>query len=185
MGYAIAEVCAREGADVILISGPVSVSLLHPNVRIVPVNTAEQMFNACMEHFFSCDAAILSAAVADFTPEITYSEKIKRGKEAMHIHLMPTKDIAAELGSIKRKGQLIAGFALETTNELANAKDKMHRKNFDFIVLNSLRDPGAGFGIDTNKITIVDRYNNIYNFELKSKQNVAVDIVNKLTEMLI
>lgn len=185
MGYALAEECANEGADVILVSGPVSLILSHPNIQIINVNTAEQMFNACMKNFLSCHAAILSAAVADFTPEITYTDKIKRGKDDIEFRMKPTKDIAAELGKLKKKDQILAGFALESQDELANAIGKLKRKNFDFIMLNSVREAGAGFGVDTNKITIVDKYNIIDKFELKSKKKVAVDIIKKLTDMLV
>ncbi len=184
MGYAIAEECAENGAEVILITGPVTVIISHPGVLLVPVSTAEQMYTACMHHFSSCDAAILSAAVADFSPEITYTDKIKRGKEEMFIKLKPTVDIASELGKRKKDSQLIAGFALETSNEQMNARNKLIKKNLDFIVLNSLRDEGAGFGTDTNKISIIDKNNNIHNFELKSKTEVAKDIVEKLISLM-
>ena len=180
MGYAIAESCAQHGAEVILVSGPVNVTCFHPSVTIVPVTTAEEMYETCIHYFSSVDGAILSAAVADFSPFETYTEKIKRGSGEMIIRLKPTKDIAAELGKIKKEKQVVAGFALETTNELENAKAKLRRKNFNFIVLNSLQDAGAGFSGDTNKITIIDSNNNIDKFELKSKREVASDIVEKL-----
>ena len=184
MGYSIAEVCANMGAEVILVSGPVSISLNHKNIRIIPVNTAEEMFAASMEHFKSTDIAILSAAVADFSPEFTLKSKIKREKEDMVLNLKPTRDIAKELGKIKKDSQLLIGFALETNNEIDNAKSKLKRKNLDLIVLNSLKDEGAGFGTDTNKITIIDKNNNIDNFELKSKKEVAIDIVNKIITLV-
>lgn len=180
MGYAIAETCADMGAEVVLISGPVNISLQHKNILIVPVHTAEEMFNAAMEHFPSCNISILSAAVADFSPEKTLSSKIKRTREAMKLNLKPTKDIAAELGKLKMKNQILCGFALETNNAMENAVKKLKKKNLDMIVLNSLQDAGAGFGTDTNKITIIDKNNNIDKFELKSKKEVAVDIVNKI-----
>jgi phosphopantothenoylcysteine decarboxylase/phosphopantothenate--cysteine ligase len=184
MGYAIAEVCADAGAEVILISGPVSLEIKNINIQLIRVHTAEQMYSECVSCFHTCDAAILSAAVADFSPVQTLSKKVKREKADWNITFKPTKDIAAELGSMKKENQVLAGFALETDNEINNAIDKLKRKNFDFIVLNSLNDEGAGFGTDTNKICIIDKNNNIDNFELKSKQEVAVDIVNKLTALI-
>lgn len=180
MGYAIAEVCAKLGAEVILISGPVNIRLAHPSIKIINVNTAEEMFKACMIHFPSADAAVLSAAVADFSPVDRYTNKLKQKEGELMIRLTPTKDIAAELGKIKKEKQILAGFALETDNEIINAREKMYKKHFNFIVLNSLQDEGAGFRKDTNKITIIDNNNNIAKFELKSKREVAADIVEKL-----
>ena len=180
MGYAIAEQCANMGAEVVLVSGPVSISLNHKNIHIFPVNSAEEMFVTSVEHFKSSDIAILSAAVADFSPEITLKSKVKREKGDMVLNLRPTKDIAKELGMLKKDNQLLIGFALETNNEIENAKSKLKRKNLDLIVLNSLNDEGAGFGTNTNKITIIDKNNNIDNFELKSKKDVARDIVNRI-----
>jgi len=184
MGFAIAEACANEGADVILITGPVSLETKNPCIKLIRVQTAAQMYSECINYFSSCEAAILSAAVADFSPAETLSNKVKREKSDWSINFKPTKDIAAELGAMKRKNQVLVGFALETDNELEHAKEKLKRKNFDFIVLNSLNDAGAGFGTDTNKISIIDKDNNIDNFELKSKQEVAVDIVNKLKALI-
>jgi len=184
MGYAIAETCADMDAEVILISGPVNISLQHKNIIIIPVHTAEEMFITAVEHFSSCNISILSAAVADFSPEKTLSSKIKREKEDMQLNLKPTKDIAAELGLLKKKNQILCGFALETDNEIENAKKKLKKKNLDMIVLNSLQDEGAGFGTDTNKITIIDKNNNIDKFELKSKKEVALDIVNKIITLV-
>lgn len=184
MGYAIAEACANMGAEVILISGPVNITLQHKNILVLPVHTAQEMYQTAMDHFNSCDIAILSAAVADFSPEITLSSKIKREKEDMHLNLKPTKDIAMELGKIKKLDQILCGFALETDNEIENARGKLKRKNLDLIVLNSLNDKGAGFGTDTNKITIIDKNNNIDKFELKSKSEVAEDIVNKILTLV-
>jgi len=185
MGYAIAEVCANLGAEVILVSGPVHINISHPNVEIIRVDSAGQMYETCIRHFSGVDAAVLSAAVADFSPSEPYNNKIKRTSDEMLIKLKPNKDIAAELGKIKREDQVLAGFALETSDEIENAVGKMKRKNLDFIVLNSLNDPGAGFGVDTNKVTIIDKNNNIDNFELKSKTNVASDIVEKLIAFFI
>jgi phosphopantothenoylcysteine decarboxylase/phosphopantothenate--cysteine ligase len=180
MGYAVARELADRGARVKLVTGPVSLKLNHPMVEIIPVESASEMFDAATAVFGDCDGAVLSAAVADFTPEETAGLKTKRGKEAWDLRLVPTRDIAAELGSRKKPGQIIAGFALETHDELENARQKLLKKNLDFIVLNSLNDEGAGFGVDTNKISIIDQYNNIQNFGLKSKALVAADIVDKL-----
>lgn len=184
MGFAIAETCAHLGAKVILVSGPVSISPKHPDITLINVRTAKQMHDACMTHFPGCDAAILAAAVADFSPDHTYNKKVKRGKEDWIINLKPTVDIAAALGRIKTTKQVLAGFALETDNEIENARNKLKKKNFDFIILNSLNDPDSGFETDTNKITIIDKNNNIDNFELKSKTDVSHDIVEKLIRMM-
>jgi len=184
MGFAIAEKCAQLGAEVILVSGPVNLKPVHPNIKIIRVQTAKQMFEACIENFPDCDSAILSAAVADFSPEVTYNNKVKREKKDWKINLQPNPDIAAQLGTMKTGKQVLAGFALETENELENAKSKLRKKNFDFIVINSLKDEGAGFETDTNKISILDKNNIIDKFELKSKTEVSSDIVDKLIAML-
>ncbi|WP_321344266.1 bifunctional phosphopantothenoylcysteine decarboxylase/phosphopantothenate--cysteine ligase CoaBC [uncultured Draconibacterium sp.] len=183
MGYAIAEELAEQGADVTLVSGPVSVTTKKLGVTVVPVESAEEMYKASVEHFKSADGAIMCAAVADFTPAKKEDEKTKRGKENWQIELQPTKDIAAELGKLKNEKQLLVGFALETNNELANAEGKLLKKNLDFIVLNSLKDRGAGFGVDTNKITIIEKGNKQTDFELKDKAEVAKDIVAKIIEL--
>jgi phosphopantothenoylcysteine decarboxylase / phosphopantothenate---cysteine ligase len=180
MGFAIARELAENGAKVILVTGPVNVCLNHPSVKIISVESAEEMYNAALGHFPNCDGAVLCAAVADFTPSEVASQKVKRGSEIWHLELKPTRDIAAELGRQKRENQLLVGFALETTDEIENARKKRVKKNLDFIVLNSLNDQGAGFGVDTNKITILDRHNNLNNFGLKSKDRVAADIVDKI-----
>ena len=156
MGYALAEECAARGAEVTLVSGPVNLSVNHPNINRIDVESAEQMYNACMSHYPTSDAGILCAAVADFTPECVADKKIKREKDDLTLNLKPTHDIAAALGKIKTDSQRLVGFALETNDETAHAQDKLKRKNFDFIVLNSLNDKGAGFRCDTNKITIID-----------------------------
>ncbi|WP_346857605.1 bifunctional phosphopantothenoylcysteine decarboxylase/phosphopantothenate--cysteine ligase CoaBC [uncultured Draconibacterium sp.] len=183
MGYAIAEELAKQGAQVTLVSGPVSVSTNNRNINVVKVVSAQEMYAASISAFKNCDAAVMCAAVADFTPVKTEDQKTKRGKENWNIELEPTKDIAAELGRVKTKKQVLVGFALETNDEVANAQKKLFKKNLDFIVLNSLNDKGAGFGVDTNKITIVDRNNNQQVFELKSKVEVAKDIVEKIVEV--
>lgn len=180
MGYAIAEEFADQGAEVILISGPVSVSAANPSIKIIPVVSAAEMYDECHRYFSQAGITVLSAAVADFTPELKYSNKVKRGKEDWVIRLKPTCDIAASLGEIKREDQVLAGFALETDDEINNAIAKLKRKNLDLIVLNSLKDKGAGFGTDTNKVSLIDKNNNIDNFELKSKTEVAKDIVEKI-----
>lgn len=185
MGFALAEACAQQGAEVTLIAGPVSLTTTHPNIQRIDVESAEEMYQAAMTAFPEADAGILCAAVADYRPEIQADEKIKReSKGEMMLHLVPNKDIAVSLGAIKREGQVLVGFALETNNEATNAESKLKRKNLDFIVLNSLRDAGAGFRCDTNKISIIDRQGETTGYPLKSKQGVAVDIVNKLATLL-
>lgn len=183
MGYALAECCAERGAEVTLISGPVSIIAKHPNIKTVSVESAEEMYQAATSEFDSSDAAILCAAVADFTPEVKAEQKIKREKDDLIIKLKPTKDIAAALGKLKKGHQVMVGFALETNDEVEHAKDKLERKNLDFIVLNSLNDNGAGFRYDTNKITIIDK-KNVIEFPLKNKKEVATDIINHLAEIL-
>ncbi len=183
MGYAIAEAFADEGAEVVLISGPVSVSCSHPGIMIIPVTTAEDMFRESHDYFARAAITVLSAAVSDYTPEKKIQNKIKRQKEDWLLRLKPTRDIAASLGKLKRSDQMLVGFALETDNEVENARSKLERKNFDLIVLNSLRDNGAGFQTDTNKISLIDKNNNIDKFELKSKKEVAKDIVEKIISL--
>lgn len=181
MGFALAEECARRGAQVELVCGPVSASMqaAHPGVHRIDVESAKEMHEACLSLFPSMDAAILCAAVADFAPETVAERKIKRTGDDMTIRLVPNPDIAAALGQIKEKHQTLVGFALETHDEEAHAQDKMKRKNFDFIVLNSLNDEGAGFRTDTNKISIISQTGK-EDFPLKSKQEVAKDIVDRL-----
>lgn len=184
MGYAIAEELAEQGAEVILVSGPVTVYAKNQRIKVIRVESAGEMHAACVEHFPACDGAVMSAAVADFTPLNPEKQKTKRGKQNWQIELKPTKDIAAELGEMKKKNQILVGFALETTNEKANAQKKLEKKNLDFIVLNSLNDAGAGFGVDTNKITIIGKNNKTVPFELKSKREVASDIVDMIDAIL-
>ena len=183
MGYALAEECAARGAEVTLVSGPVNLSVNHPNINRIDVESAEQMYNACMSHYPTSDAGILCAAVADFTPERVADKKIKREKDDLTLNLKPTHDIAAALGKIKTDNQRLVGFALETNDETAHAQDKLKRKNFDFIVLNSLNDKGAGFRCDTNKITIIDS-SKAEEYPLKTKKEVAADIIDKLDSIL-
>lgn len=174
MGYALARICQKKGAEVILISGPTEQKF---DGQTIHTTSAEEMYKACVEEFPKADITILCAAVADFTPETKADQKIKREKEDFILRLHPTHDIAATLGQQKKNNQLLIGFALETQNEIKNAQSKIERKNLDYIVLNSLRDKGAGFGTDTNKITILSKDGGIKTFPLKSKEEVARDIV--------
>lgn len=182
MGFALAEECAARGADVTLIAGPVNLKTVNPGINRIDVKSAQHMYEAAMKHFPGSDAAILCAAVADFTPVQTSDTKIKR-KGEITLTLKPNPDIAASLGAIKRPDQRMVGFALETNDEFSNAQDKLERKNLDFIVLNSLRDDGAGFGYDTNKVTLIDR-NGSDELPLQSKKDVAKAIVSKLAGLL-
>lgn len=182
MGYALAEECAERGADVELVSGPVSINLNRANIHITKVESAAQMYAAAVNAFPKTDIAILCAAVADFTPRETKDVKIKREKGDMAIQLVPTKDIAAELGRMKKESQFMVGFALETNDETNNAINKLKAKKLDFIVLNSLNDKGAGFSVDTNKITIISDTSK-YEYPLKPKREVAKDIIDKICEL--
>ncbi len=184
MGIAIADEAARLGATVTLVLGPVNIRPSHANITTVGVKTAAEMKEASVRAFRHCDIGILAAAVADFTPDKASDKKIKRGKGEMTIRLMPTEDIAAFLGTMKKGSQILAGFALETDNEISNATEKLKKKNLDLIILNSLRDEGAGFGHDTNRITMIDSNNNIDKFELKSKEEVASDILEKIISLI-
>jgi phosphopantothenoylcysteine decarboxylase/phosphopantothenate--cysteine ligase len=177
MGYAIAEELAKQGAEVTLVSGPTALTTVNPNIKRIDITTAEELFKASTKAFRGTHIAILSAAVADFKPARKAAQKIKKETSINTIELVPTKDTLAELGKMKRKGQFLVGFALETENEVANAKAKIKKKKLDLIVLNSLNDKGAGFKTDTNKVTIIDKNNKISKFELKSKPEVARDIV--------
>ncbi|PIF02047.1 MAG: bifunctional phosphopantothenoylcysteine decarboxylase/phosphopantothenate--cysteine ligase CoaBC [Draconibacterium sp.] len=183
MGYAIAEELAEQGADVILISGPVSVYTKKKNIQLVRVESAKEMLENCLTFFPDTDGAVMCAAVADFTPKHVEKQKTKRKKADWEIILNPTTDIAKTLGEEKKTGQLLIGFALETENELENAARKLKEKKLDFIVLNSLNEKGAGFGTDTNKISILDKDNKREDFELKSKREVAEDIVQKIISL--
>jgi Phosphopantothenate-cysteine ligase (EC 6.3.2.5)/Phosphopantothenoylcysteine decarboxylase (EC 4.1.1.36) len=179
MGFALAEECARRGAQVTLITGPVQLQTKHSRICRIDVESAQEMFEASQVHFAGADAGILCAAVADFRPEAVADKKIKREKEELALRLQATEDIAAGLGAKKGKNQLLIGFALETHDEQQNAEGKLARKNFDFIVLNSLNDAGAGFRHDTNKISIIDRKGRT-DYPLKPKTEVARDIVDRL-----
>lgn len=180
MGFALAEECAARGAEVVLIAGPVSLKTIHPNIKRIDVESADQMYQAAMEEFPQADTAILCAAVADYRPKEQADVKLKRNdSEGLTLDLIPNKDIAASLGKIKKSNQKLIGFALETNNEEQNALKKIEKKNLDYIVLNSLQDKGAGFQHDTNKIAIINRSGNRKDFQLKDKKNVAKDILNE------
>lgn len=182
MGFAIAEECARRGADVTLVSGPVSLSC-SKQIRRINVESCQEMYNAATSEFDNCDAAILCAAVADFKPEHTADKKIKREKDDLVIRLSPTQDIAEEIGRRKRQGQILVGFALETDNEDANAKSKLAKKNLDFIVLNSTRNEGTTFRTDDNQIKIITG-TDVKEYGKKSKHDVACDIIDELSKLL-
>ncbi|MCR5818182.1 MAG: bifunctional phosphopantothenoylcysteine decarboxylase/phosphopantothenate--cysteine ligase CoaBC [Prevotella sp.] len=182
MGFALAEECARRGADVTLVAGPVSLRTSHPHIHRINVESAQEMHDAAVKAFPQMDAAILCAAVADFRPESVAEEKIKRVGQTMDIHLVPNPDIAAELGKMKRSNQKLVGFALETNDEEQNAQKKLEKKNFDFIVLNSLRNEGTCFKSDENQISIIS-HTGRKDYEKKPKNEVARDIIDELASM--
>jgi len=182
MGSSIAESFASQGGRIIFITGPAKVLPSHKNIEIISVLTAEEMYNATTKYFSSVDIAVMAAAVADYTPESVNFSKIKRETDDISIKLKPTKDIAATLGKVKKDNQLLVGFALETDKEFENAVKKIKSKNLDIIVLNSLNDNGAGFGYDTNKVTIINKNSKTLSIELKSKTEVANDIVDFVAE---
>ncbi|WP_409416920.1 bifunctional phosphopantothenoylcysteine decarboxylase/phosphopantothenate--cysteine ligase CoaBC [Flavobacterium sp. PS2] len=179
MGFDIASEAANLGASVILVAGPTNCKVTNTSVKVISVTSAQEMYDACHEYFSDVDVAIAAAAVADYRPKIVASQKIKKASEDFTIELEKTKDILLSLGEIKKK-QFLIGFALETENEIENAKLKIQKKNLDLIVLNSLQDKGAGFGGGTNKVTFIDRAFAIEPMELKSKEAVAIDILNKV-----
>lgn len=180
MGFAIAQELANQGAEVTLITGPTALSKELNGINVIAVNSADEMYSASVQHFTHSDISVLSAAVADYKPARKADQKIKKKDEVFTLELVKTKDIAAELGKLKRNGQIIVGFALETENEEANAEKKLTSKNFDLIILNSLNNPGAGFGHDTNKVTIISSSKKKVEFNLKSKTEVARDIVSTI-----
>lgn len=181
MGFALAEACADRGAEVILVSGPTALSVSNPLIQTIHVESAQEMRDAALAHFAETDIAIFSAAVADYRPKELSNRKLKRKEnEQITLHLTPNPDIAATLGAQKKEGQLLIGFALETNDEEMNALKKMEKKNLDYIVLNSLNDEGAGFGHDTNKITLIARDGNQWTSTLKSKKEIAEDIVKTI-----
>jgi phosphopantothenoylcysteine decarboxylase/phosphopantothenate--cysteine ligase len=184
MGFAIAEELAKAGAHVQLITGPTALHTKHPYISVKQVMTAEEMHQACVQVFPEMDVAVLAAAVADYKPKTKAEQKIKKKEDNLVIELIKTHDIAASVGKMKSDKQLLVGFALETHDEVNQAKKKIESKNFDLIVLNSLQDEGAGFGHDTNKITLIDRNHHIQSFPLKSKTDAARDIVEAIKQRL-
>ena len=180
MGFSIADSAANLGANVTLISGPTKQKLKNSNINLINVVSAEEMFERCTENFKKNEIIIMSAAVSDYTPKYILKNKIKKKSQNLNLELIKTKDILHTLSKNKTPEQLLVGFALETTNEIENAKKKLFQKKIDFIVLNSLNDEGSGFDNDTNKITIIDKNNKLHKFELKSKREVADDIINHI-----
>jgi phosphopantothenoylcysteine decarboxylase/phosphopantothenate--cysteine ligase len=180
MGFALAQACLNQGAEVILISGPTQETLSHPNLTCISIVSAEELFAQVKEFWETCSIGIFSAAVADYRPEVKVDQKIKKSEEHLQLQLVKNPDVLSWAGSVKNETQLLIGFALETTNLLENATDKLTRKNLDIIVMNTLEDEGAGFGHATNKIALLDAHNNFTKFELKSKFAVAKDIVSYL-----
>lgn len=180
MGYSIAEALAAQGAQVMLVSGKTNLTVHHPNIHRVDVETAEQMYQATIQAITDKDIIIHCAAVADYTPKERAKQKIKKKEDDLTIELVKTKDIAKEVGHLLQENQLHVGFALETNDEFKNASEKLQRKKFDMIILNSLQDQGAGFEHDTNKIMIIDKEGNSYDFPLKSKTELAKNIVEMI-----
>jgi phosphopantothenoylcysteine decarboxylase/phosphopantothenate--cysteine ligase len=183
MGIAIAEELAKRGFEVTLVKGPMQFEAINPKIVQIQVETAAEMFETCTQYFPLNDVVVFAAAVADYTPKFPSATKIKKREDQFSIMMVKTMDIALELGRLKRPGQLLVGFALETDNEINNATEKLKNKNLDFIVLNSMQDKGAGFQYDTNKITIIDNIGNVVKFELKSKVGVASDIVEYIYKL--
>jgi len=182
MGFALADALANAGADVELVSGPTHLGVSHPRIHLTRVESACEMYDAATAAFPACRGAILSAAVADYRPAECADHKLKKnGSEGMHLELVQNPDILATLGTMKQQGQTLVGFALETDNELQNAQGKLQRKNLDYIVMNSLRDAGAGFGTDTNKVTIIGADNSLCESPLLSKHEIAQLIINTVT----
>jgi len=184
MGFSIAENMADKGASVILISGPTQLNAKNKNIKLTKVTSADEMYEKALNVFPKIDIAVLAAAVADYAPVNSAENKIRKNDQEITIKMRKTKDTAAALGKNKKSNQIIVGFALETENELEHAQQKLKKKNFDLIVLNSLNDKGAGFGHDTNKITIIHKNNKTREFELRSKEEVAEDIVGELVKLL-
>ena len=180
MGIALAKELYRQGADVTLVMGPVATGFSSNGIRLINVTSAEDMYEACQKIFAESDLAVMSAAVADYTPVVKSAQKIKKKEATLTVELKKTKDILSSLGKQKKKGQVLVGFALETNNEKEHAREKLVKKNADMIVLNSLNDKGAGFAHDTNKITIFRKKGKEIPFDLKSKEEVAKDIVDTI-----
>ena len=183
MGYALAESFALEGAQVVVVSGPTHQKAKHPAIRVIPVTTADQMYAQVKQLADTADIMVFAAAVADYKPKTVSAVKVKKSDETLTLELVKNVDIAKTIGQTKKEGQFTVGFALETDNELANARAKLKTKNLDMIVLNSLQDAGAGFKHDTNKITIIES-DKITTFDLKPKTQVAADIVNLIAERI-
>lgn len=185
MGYALAEVMAEMGGNVTLISGPVTLNMHHPAVKVEKVRSADEMYQACQQYFDAADIVIFAAAISDYTPKVKYQEKLKKTADTLTITMEKTPDIAKNLGHRKKPSQFLVGFALETHNELKNARKKLHEKNLDLVVLNSLNDQGAGFGFDTNKIRLLScRKTGVKEFSLKTKREVAKDIAQAILEQI-
>jgi phosphopantothenoylcysteine decarboxylase/phosphopantothenate--cysteine ligase len=182
MGYALAEELANAGAEVHLVSGPVHINTIHPSIKVYQVESALEMYKSCMEIFPSSDIAILAAAVSDYRPEKMQESKIKKKEDELVLKLVKNPDILSSLGHLKSENQLVIGFALETNNELENAKEKLRKKNADAIILNSLNDKGAGFKHNTNKISIILEKGPIFEYPLKDKNLVAKDIISCISE---
>ena len=184
MGFEIAEAAANLGAQVVLISGPTNCKVQNTSIKVVDVISADQMYNVCHQYFYEADVMIASAAVADYRPKVVAEQKIKKQEDSLTIELVKNKDILQSLGEIKQK-QYLVGFALETENEIENAKAKIKKKNLDLIVLNSLQDEGAGFGGNTNKVTFIDNCDRFESMPLKSKEEVANDLIVKIIENIL
>jgi phosphopantothenoylcysteine decarboxylase / phosphopantothenate---cysteine ligase len=184
MGYAIAEKLAEEGAEVILISGPSQLSISNPNISLIKVFSANQMLEECKKHFSTINGAIFSAAVADYRAKEVALQKIKKKEDSFTIEMVKNPDIAFEFSKVKKSNQISIGFALETNNEVENATLKLNAKDFDFVVLNSTQSENATFGFDTNKITILKKSGDKLDFDLKSKKEVASDIVKALVDII-
>jgi len=184
MGKAIANELCNRGASVKLVLGPVSKDGVDPRIELTSIESAQEMYEACSTIYTQCDAAILSAAVADYRPATRADQKIKKKTDDYNLELVKTVDVLKSLGKMKKSNQILVGFALETQNEVANAQGKLEKKNLDFIVLNSMNDKGAGFGKDTNKITIIEKNGKSHTFETKPKTEVAKDIIKVLESHL-
>lgn len=185
MGYAIAEQFLQQGAKVIMVSGPVCIELKHPNLDIIQVNSAAEMYLACCHYFEHADIAVFAAAVADYRPAKVAGQKIKKDDSSFTISMVKNADIAFEFGRVKRNDQLSVGFALETNDELTHAHGKLRKKNFDMVILNSMNDANATFGYDTNKITVIRRDQPVKEFSLKQKSEVAKDIVREISSLMV